>query len=196
MQRLILASSSPRRKILLEQLGVQFEIVTSSISEKVDKNLIPEEVAKSLAYQKAYDVASKMNSGLILGLDTIVVIDNNILGKPKDSSDIYNMLEQLSGKVHQVITGVCLINATDKSFLLDSDVSYIKMRDISRDEIGQYIKSEEPFEKAGSYAIQGLGAVFVEDIKGSYSGIVGLPIFKVYKMLKHYGIDVLGGNNN
>jgi len=192
MKKIILASASPRRKMLLEQMGLKFDIAVSDVRENVDKNLTPEQVVISLAYQKAYDVA--MRSGfdkLVLGLDTIVVIDNEILGKPENEEDVYCMLRKLSNNTHSVITGVCLYNTSDNKYLLESDISLIKFREITDEEIMYYIKSEEPFDKAGSYAIQGLGALFVEKIEGSYSGIVGLPIYKVDKMLKHYGIDVL-----
>lgn len=191
MPRLILASSSPRRKTLLEQLGLDFDIIVSEIEEKVEGYSTPEEAVKSLAYQKAFNVASTVDEGLVLGSDTIVTINNKILGKPNDKEEVFAMLKLLSGKVHKVITGVCLINVSDGSYLLESDTSLIKFREIDDNEINAYINSNEPFDKAGSYAIQGLGAVFVERIEGSYTGIVGLPLFIVDKMLKYYGVSVL-----
>lgn len=192
MKKLILASSSPRRKELLEQIGLEFDIVVSDIEEKVDINLSPEETAKSLAYQKAYDVAKKVGpEKLVLGSDTIVVIDNEILGKPQNEDDIYQMLRKLSNTTHTVITGVCLYSTYDNSFIVESDTSFIKIREISDVEIAAYIKSGEPFDKAGSYAIQGIGAVFVERIEGNYSGIVGLPVYMVAQMLKQYRVNVL-----
>lgn len=193
MSGLVLASSSPRRKAILEQLGLEFDVMVSDIAEDLDYTISPEEMAKSLAYQKAYDIAKKITGDkLVLGSDTIVVLDNEILGKPKDDEDVFKMLQKLSGRTHRVITGVCLYNLGDASSLTESDTSHIKLREISDNEIKGYIASGEPFGKAGSYAIQGLGGIFVEKIEGSYSGIVGLPVFLVDKMLKHYGIEILG----
>lgn len=192
MSKLILASSSPRRKDILQQLGLKFDIISSNIEEVFDKNLNPEEVAKSLAYQKAYDVASNLKGEyLIIGSDTIVVLNNEILGKPYDEHDVYSMLRKLSGKTHQVMTGLCVYNTKDNSYLAETDINMVRFREISDEEIASYIKSGEPFDKAGSYAIQGLAAVFVEHIEGTYSGIVGLPIYTLDKMLKHYGINIL-----
>lgn len=197
MLKIILASSSPRRKMLLEQLGLEFEIVVSDVEEKVEAGLTPEEVAKSLAYQKAMSVADPLKGNyLVLGLDTIVVIENEILGKPGNESEIYEMLRKLSGKTHQVLTGICVVNILEGSHLIECDISNIKFREISDEEIKAYIKSGEPFDKAGSYAIQGLGGVFVEKITGSYSGIVGLPVFLADRMLKHYGVKVLNSSPN
>jgi septum formation protein len=113
-----------------------------------------------------------------------------------DEEDIFKMLRMLSGRTHRVITGVCVINTRDKKFLLESDTSYIKFRDIDDIEIKKYIESGEPFDKAGSYAIQGLGTVFIEKMEGSYTGVVGLPLFIVDKMLKQFGINTLGGNKS
>lgn len=193
MSKIILASSSPRRKMLLEQLGLEFEVITSDIEEKVESGLSPEEVVKSLAYQKAKSVANGLTGDyLVIGSDTIVALDNEILGKPIDYNDAYRMLKNLSGKTHEVMTGVCIINTTDKTYLVDCDVSHVKFRNIEYEEIKAYVKSGEPLDKAGAYGIQGLASVFIEKIEGSYTGIVGLPVFTVDKLLRHFGVNVLG----
>lgn len=193
--RIVLASKSPQRKKLFEQLGLEFEILVSDIEENLDLNLSPEEVARTLAYQKAKNVADKVGKeALVIGSDTIVVIENEILGKPSCEDDIYDMLRKLSGNTHRVITGICAIDTSNDSSIVDNSISYVKMREISDDEIKSYIDSKEPFGKAGSYAVQGLGAIFIEKIEGSYSGIVGLPVFDLDRILKRYGIDVLGEN--
>lgn len=190
--KIVLASLSPRRKALLEQLNIEFEIIASNIEEKIEASMSPEEVVKSLAYQKAKNVAEGLKQDcLVIGADTIVVIDDKILGKPSNEQDAYDMLRLLSNREHRVITGVCIVNSADNTYYVENDVSYIKMREISDNEIKEYIKNGEPFDKAGSYAIQGLSGIFVEKINGSYSGIVGLPVYIVDKLLKKFGVKIL-----
>lgn len=197
MKKIVLASASPRRKDLLNQIGLKFDIIVSDIEEKVDANLSPESVVESLAYQKAQAISKDIKEDcLVIGSDTVVVIDEIILGKPKDSQDAFNMLKMLSGKTHKVITGVCMIDVISNKYLLQHDISHIKFRDISDNEIDAYIKTQEPFGKAGSYAVQGMSAIFVEKIEGSYTNIVGLPLYIIDNMLKQFDINVLGGNNH
>ncbi|ACL76893.1 Maf family protein [Ruminiclostridium cellulolyticum] len=185
MRNIVLASSSPRRKDLLEQIKLPFEIIPSDIEENISElSGTPAKKAEQLSYQKARDVADKVQKGLILGADTIVVIDDEILGKPKDSEDAYNMLKKLSGKEHEVITGICLLDLDNKIELIQHETTFVKFIELDDEKIKAYIKSGEAFGKAGSYAAQGVGAIFVKGIKGCYSNIVGLPLNRLGNMLE------------
>jgi len=184
-QELILASASPRRKELLEQIGAKFTIIPSGIDEgKLVLEGEPHEKTKALALIKARDVAEKVKKGLVLGADTIVVIDGQIYGKPINDQHAYEMLKSLSGRCHQVITGVALVDAATGFYLTDYEKTDVYFSCIDDDEIREYINSGEAMGKAGAYAIQGKGALFVEKINGCYSNVVGLPIFLLKKMLK------------
>ncbi len=185
MRNIILASSSPRRKDLLKQIKLPFEIIPSEIEEDISKLIgNPSEKAEQLAYQKASDVAKKVQKGIVLGADTIVVIDDDILGKPKDSEDAYNMLKKLSGKEHEVITGICLIDLDNDTELIQHETTIVQFAELDDEKIRAYIKSGEAFDKAGSYAAQGVGAIFVKAIKGCYSNVVGLPLTRLSNMLE------------
>lgn len=185
MQHLILASSSPRRKELLTNLGITFDVSASTIEEIIDPSHTPEEVVVSLAAQKAHDVAKNYPDSIVVGADTIVVKDQRILGKPKDEEDAFQMLSTLSGTTHHVLTGVALVKAgVVTSFYVDTEVTFWPL---THEEIEQYIQSKEPLDKAGSYGIQGLGAVFVKEIKGDYFSVVGLPVSTLIRELKKLG---------
>ncbi len=183
--RLVLASSSPRRKMLLEQIGLRFEIIPSSITENFDDTLPPEQVAEQLALLKAQAVADGLRDRLILGADTLVVDDQGILGKPKDAAEAYQMLARLSGNVHRVITGLALIAThIPAKILVRHATTDVKFTTLSDQEIRWYIQTGEPLDKAGAYAIQGKGARFIEWIHGCYNNVVGLPLFLLTKMLQ------------
>jgi septum formation protein len=183
--RLVLASSSPRRKMLLEQIGLQFEIIPSNIEENFSDSLPPEQVAEQLALLKAQAVADALRDRLILGADTIVVDDQGILGKPKDAAEAYQMLSRLSGNVHRVITGLALISTQSPSkILVRHATTDVKFTTLSDQDMMWYIQTGEPLDKAGAYAIQGKGARFIEWIHGCYNNVVGLPLFLITKMLK------------
>lgn len=185
MRNIILASSSPRRKDLLKQIKLPFEIIPSEIEEDISKLIgNPSEKAEQLAYQKASDVAKKVHKGIVLGADTIVVIDDAILGKPKDSEDAFQMLKKLSGKEHEVITGICLIDLDNDTELIQHETTIVQFAELDDEKIRAYIKSGEAFDKAGSYAAQGVGAIFVKAIKGCYSNVVGLPLTRLSNMLE------------
>jgi len=185
-QTLILASASPRRKELLEQVGIKFSVIPSNVDEsKLVLEGEPYEKAEVSALIKARDVAGKLKEGLVLGADTIVVLDGKIYGKPVDAQHSYEMLKSLSGKCHQVITGVALVDAATGFYLTGHEKTDVYFSCIQDDEIRQYIDSGEYMGKAGSYAIQGKGALFVEKINGCYSNVVGLPISLLKKMLKN-----------
>ena len=189
--KIILASGSPRRKELLLQIGIVPEIIVSHVEEKITSD-IPAEVVMSLAEQKAVDVAKEMPEGtVILGSDTVVAADGKILGKPKSHEEAYEMIRRLAGRSHQVYTGVCLVKKgpegeadTVVSFYDETDVNVSPM---TEKEIREYADSEEPMDKAGSYAVQGFFARYIDGLKGSYANVMGLPVYLVYLELKKLG---------
>lgn len=189
--KIILASGSPRRKELLLQIGIVPEIIVSHVEEKITSD-VPAEVVMSLAEQKAVDVAKEMQEGtVILGSDTVVAADGKILGKPKSHEEAYEMIRRLAGRSHQVYTGVCLVKKgpegeadTVVSFYDETDVNVSPM---TEKEIREYADSEEPMDKAGSYAVQGFFARYIDGLKGSYANVMGLPVHLVYQKLKKLG---------
>ena len=205
MSQIILASQSPRRKELLEQIGLEFEICPAKGEEIITKT-IPEEVVMELSKQKAEEVAAMVSSFgeehkdittpsdiLVIGADTVVAYDGKILGKPVDEADAKRMLAMLSGNTHSVFTGVTLV-LIDKSGRAGELVFYektdVKMHEMSELEIDRYIATGEPMDKAGSYGIQGKCAIYIEKIDGDYNNVVGLPITRIYQELKKIGIDI------
>ncbi len=184
--RLILASKSPRRKELLERSNIPFTIRTMEVEEVYPDILPKAEVAEYLAVLKAEAALPKIGEDeIILGADSIVILNNTIYGKPKDAEDAHHILRQLSGKVHEVITGVCLISKTKKvSF---SAVSKVWMEELSEAEIAYYVETFKPFDKAGAYAIQEwIGLCKISKIEGTYSNIMGLPTEMVYRALREF----------
>jgi septum formation protein len=183
--RLILASASPRRRDLLRKAGFDFEVRPSQIVEEIQPGELPEDFARRAAREKALQIAaSSPRGGLVLGADTIVVIDGRTLGKPSDPQDATRMLRLLSGRTHQVHTGICLVRAPDSIEALKHETTLVTFRELDEEEIRQYVESGEPSDKAGAYAIQGLASKFVTRISGCYSNVVGLPIALVYEILK------------
>ena len=182
---IILASASPRRKEILSLLDIPFKIMVSDADETVDETLPPYFTAETLSLKKAASVAKNVEThALIIGADTIVVSDGKIIGKPTDEQDAFNILKALSGKWHSVISGVTVLDnksAKSESFYVETKV---KFSNLSDDEINEYIKTKEPMDKAGAYGIQGKGAKFVEEIHGDYFNVVGLPLHKLYTVLK------------
>ena len=183
---LILASKSPRRRKLLEQLRLPFRIEVSGIQEE-NHSASPSELVRALAIDKAANVHKKARESWILGADTIVEIEGVVLGKPKDDLHARKMLNLLSGKTHRVLTGFCLI--APGGLLAHTEVvcTEVKIKELSTKEIEAYIQTREPFGKAGSYAIQGIGAFMVEYISGSYTNVVGLPLCALVKALVKTG---------
>ncbi|MDA8212554.1 MAG: Maf family protein [Clostridia bacterium] len=191
MPDLILASASPRRRDLLQQLGLEFSIQVSNVDETVDVSLAPGLLVESLARQKAEHVAGMVKTGIVIGADTVVVQDDSILGKPAGPEEAAAMLRRLSGTSHRVITGVALIDAATGRERVEHEVTTVRFRELQNREIANYIASGEPADKAGAYAIQGLGSVFVLGIEGCYFNVVGLPVARLAGMLKDFGITVL-----
>ena len=176
--KLILASNSPRRVELLRNAGIEFDIIPSTVEEgPPEPGELPEDYARRLARAKALDVAAGAPAGrLVLGADTVVTINGSILGKPSSSFDAGRMLRALSGRTHAVITAICLVRAPDKIVSLQHETTFVTFGELTEDEIRAYVASQEPFDKAGAYAIQGLASKFVTRISGCYFNVVGLPI--------------------
>ena len=204
MGQIILASASPRRKELLEQIGISFEICPAKGEERITKS-VPHEVVEELASQKAVEVASMVRTYedthqelvtpsdlMVIGADTIVSCGGQILGKPKDESDACRMLKLLSGGTHQVYTGVSivLLDASGKAgqvtFHEKTDVT---MRAMSEEEIRRYVATGEPMDKAGAYGVQGRGALLVEAIHGDFFNVMGLPMLRLSRILSRFGVN-------
>jgi septum formation protein len=188
---LVLASSSPRRKELLQTLGLRFSVITSDVDETTSPELTPAEVVEQLALRKAGAVAEKVSEGVVLGSDTIVVLDGQILGKPADEADAFRMLSALQGREHTVYSGVALIDAASGRSEVAHNATQVRIRPMSEREIKAYIATGEPMDKAGSYAIQGIGSTIVEGIVGDYFTVVGLPLNLTAKMLARFGLPLL-----
>ena len=181
MNKIILASASPRRKELLETAGAKFEIIVADVDETVPEGTKPEDAAIMTAEKKAVAVAENHKDSIVIGADTIVVADGKILGKPADKADACRMLSMLSGVEHKVITGVCLARGDEK--ITFAQISKVKFYDLTAEEINAYVETGEPMDKAGAYGIQGKGCVLVEKIEGDYFNIVGLPVARLIKEL-------------
>ena len=188
---IILASSSPRRADLLKTIGVSFEAVPSDINERPHQDEAPADYIIRLARAKVIDAARKRDSGLVIGADTIVVLDGRILGKPRDAEDAGRMLRQLSGRWHAVMTGVALYDAATRREVADYDKTLVRFAQLTDREIEWYIETGEPMDKAGSYAIQERGAMFVEEIAGNYHNVVGLPVTLLYRLSKRMGYSFI-----
>ncbi|NMA55395.1 MAG: septum formation inhibitor Maf [Firmicutes bacterium] len=194
MKKLILASKSPRRRQLLANLGVLFDIIPSRAVEAEVTVNDPGQLVETLALRKAEAVASSMpdrEERLVIGADTIVVLDGTILGKPKNDQEAAAMLRRLSGNWHQVFTGVAVFATKSGSFDSAHEQTAVKIRSLSGKEIAAYVATGEPLDKAGAYGIQAKGALLVERIDGCYFNVVGLPLVKLAELLARYGVDLL-----
>lgn len=188
-KKLILASASPRRKEILSLLFQDIQVIPANIDESQFTFENPYKTVSKLAELKANCIFKQFKKQLVIGADTIVLLENEVLGKPKDKKDAFSMLKKLSGKKHQVITGVS-IKCSDfsKTFFETSAVYFCKLSDY---EIEKYISTDEPYDKAGAYAIQGIAACFIEKIKGDYLNIVGFPLNKTYSIFKSYNYNLI-----
>lgn len=187
MSTIILASASPRRKELLLKYNINPIIVKSKIEEKISIDETPEQIAMALAFEKAYQVAKESKDGdIIIGADTIVACNGKILGKPKSEEEGREMIKFLSGKEHQVVTGISIIKANSNIKIVDHEKTMVKFRELSNKKIENYIKTGEYIDKAGGYGIQGIGGILVEKICGCYFNVVGLPIYKLDTLLEKY----------
>lgn len=187
--KIILASKSPRRKEILSMITNNFEVIVSNVEEKMDEKLAPIDQVKNLAYIKAkavFDETKNYGDRVIIGSDTIVVKDGKIYGKPKEHDDAMSMLKELRNAKHDVMTGLCIIYEKDGIIneVLDVDVTSVYINDVTDNELEKWIATNEAYDKAGGYAIQGKFGVFIDKIEGNYFTVVGLPIHKVYSMIK------------
>lgn len=183
MKELILASKSPRRTEILSQFDIPHRVVPSESEETYDPTLPVEKIVEEIAAGKAQDVAKNFPDDVVLGVDTIVVLNNEILGKPKDLSEAHRMLKKLSGQTHRVISGICLIypgNFIEKFH----DITQVTFSSMSDEDIENYIHSESVLDKAGSYAAQGEKAWFIKGMSGSYYNVIGLPIEKIIPKIR------------
>ena len=190
---LYLASASPRRAELLRQIGVQFKTLSSEIDESAQAGESALELALRLSRQKAQQARRQLQNlrseDVILAADTLISLDQHILGKPASAQDCARMLRQLSGRSHQVISAIALLNAVGR-LAQASSRNEIRFRTLDDGEIEQYCASDEPMDKAGSYAIQGRAAIFIEHLSGSYSSVMGLPLFETTQLLQQFGYTI------
>lgn len=190
MKKIVLASGSPRRKELLERIGVKFEIQKAEREERIT-SLVPEEVVKELSMQKAEEVALRCDGDLIIGADTVVAVKGQILGKPKDRADALRMLRLLQGTEHQVITGVAaLLKETGKTVSF-AEVTKVHVYPMTEEQMERYIDTGESMDKAGAYGIQGRFAAYVSGIEGDYNNVVGLPVGRLYQEVLNAGMDLI-----
>ena len=187
MSKIYLASTSPRRVELLRSLGLEFSVLPVEVSESYSTEESPRLYVQRMARQKALQGAEGLTEGLVIAADTVVVIDDTVLGKPQTRDDAARMLRLLQGRVHRVISGVALYCARTQRCLADAEETEVKFAAMTAEEIQWYISTGEPLDKAGAYAVQGKGAVFVEWVRGSYSNVVGLPLRLLYLLAKQLG---------
>jgi septum formation protein len=190
MSKLILASASPRRQQLLTQVGVPFTIEPAGIDERAAPGEAPRDYVLRMAYEKAQHVSRQRPAAFVLGADTIVTIDNQILGKPKDFADARRMLRGLSGRTHTVMTGLALLHHDRDVVQQDTASTAVRFRHLSAHDIETYLTAAKPLDKAGAYAIQDSACVFVEAFDGCYTNVVGLPLQRTADLMRAAGIDV------
>jgi septum formation protein len=183
---LILASASPRRNELLRQLGVEFRVIVSDAQEIHQGELTAREMSQINAYRKARAVAKKFPDALVLGADTLVCLDTILFGKPGSLERAYEMLEQLQGKAHEVVTAICLLNLRQHRQKIFTETTTVTFRPLNAVEIRRYLTKVNPLDKAGAYAIQENGDLLVEKISGSYTNVVGLPVERLQEELRHW----------
>jgi septum formation protein len=191
MRKIILASSSPRRKELLEKTGLQFVVDPGDYEEDMTMKLKPIELAKTLSRGKAESVAKRHKDAIIIGADTFIAYKNEVMGKPHTPVRAIARLKQLSGKAHSVITGFTIIDTKTGKSISRAIESKVKLRKMTPREIAAYVKTGEPLERAAGYAIQELGSVFIEKVDGDFFSVIGLPVYELVKELKRFGVDVV-----
>ncbi len=191
MKKLILASASPRRKKLLSKIGLTFEVIPSNYEENLPDDNFTYEKIETLALNKGKEVAARTTeNAIIISADTVVVLDGKILGKPHSKQEAFEMISHLSGKAHEVITSIAMIDLESQKTLLNSCTTKVFFREITKEEVEKYISTDEPYDKAGGYAAQGLAAIFIEKIDGCFNNVVGISVYEVAKMLKALGYSI------
>jgi len=191
MKKIVLASASPRRREILEKTGLNFSICASDYKENLDLSLKPHKLARFLSLKKAEAVAHKYKDAIIIAADTFIYFKDRLLGKPHTGAAAEKMLRLLNGKVHSVITGYTVMDTASGQIVSKSVVTKVYFRKIAEDELSAYVRSREPLDKAGAYAVQGLGAVFIEKIEGDFFNVMGLPLCALTESLKKFGVYVL-----
>ncbi len=184
---LILASKSPRRSELLRQIGIEFEVVPAGVSEDFILGESPQEHVIRLAQTKAEDVSGNYPERWVVAADTVVCINDSVLGKPRDQKEAMQMLRRLSGQEHWVWTGFAVCHLAKRKDGKGAVQTAVKMKELTPEEVEWYVRTEEPYDKAGGYAIQGLGSFMIESIRGSYTNVVGLPVCELVQMLQRLG---------
>ncbi|AMC92784.1 septum formation protein Maf [Erysipelothrix larvae] len=182
-KKCVLASQSPRRRELMTYLGLSFSVVPSNVEEILDGNLSIESQIESIAVQKARPILESNQDRVVIGADTVVVLDGEILGKPKTAEKAVEMLRKLSGRTHEVITGVALLSSENE--VIFHNKTFVTFYELSDEEITRYVNTKDPLDKAGAYSIQGQGGLFVSKIDGDFYSVVGLPISRIYHELTH-----------
>lgn len=189
--QIVLASSSPRRQELLRQVGIPFEVDAPEVDEHVLEPLPPASLVEQLALRKARTVARRHPGRIVLGADTIVVVDGEVLGKPADRADAAAMLERLSGRSHQVLTGVAVVRGDRE--LVEHEETVVRFGPLTREQVEWYVATGEPMDKAGAYGIQGRAAALISAISGDYYNVVGLPLYRTVQMLSQFGHPMFTG---
>jgi septum formation protein len=189
--RIILASASPRRAELLKQIGVEFEFAASQTEERPHPDEAPADYTIRIARAKVIAVAREREAGLVIGADTVVVLDGLLIGKPESPADAHRLLRQLSGRWHAVLTGVALYDVETRREVADYEKTLVKFAQLTDSEIDWYVRTGEPMDKAGAYGIQGLGGLFIDEIAGNYYNVVGLPIPLVYRLARRLGYSLV-----
>ncbi len=190
-RRIILASASPRRKEILAKTGLAFEVDRSGYDEQLDPRIEPHRLARTLAWHKAQAVSGRYQDALLIAADTFIAFRGHMLGKPHTAAEAVRMLGMLSGKTHSVITGYAVIDTRTGRRASGSEETKVVFRRLSKAEISAYVKTGEPLDKAGAYAIQGRGAMLVQRIEGDYLNVVGLPLVSLVRTLRKFGVKLL-----
>lgn len=190
-RKIILASNSPRRKELLERLGLKFEIVASDYEEDMSLQMHPMELAKFLSHGKAEVVAEKYKNRIIIAADTFVALKYELLGKPHTEIEARKMLQKISGKIVSIVTGYTVIDSATNKKISKAVEAKVHIKKLTAEEIENYIKTKEPLDKAGAFAVQGIGSVIIKRIDGDFFGIVGLPLYDLAKSLKKFGVQII-----
>ena len=188
----ILASSSPRRRELLDNTGLEFIVDSAGISEDHGRSMKPSELAKAISMEKARAVAARHPCAIIIAADTFGVLDGRLMGKPHDEDEALDMLGRLSGRRHIVVTGFTILDTETGKAISKAVETKVYFRKLDREEIVDYVRTGEPLDKAGAYAIQGLGALLVEKIEGDYYNVIGLPLSSLARELKGFGVKLPG----
>ena len=191
MRTIILASRSPHRKKLLTQIGLNFQVQESEYEEDMNHSRDPYKLAKFLALGKARDVAAHHEDAVVIGADTFITFNNKFIGKPKTKEQAKEMLNNFSGKTHKIISGYALIDTFSNEVVNNFGEALVKFKDLTKEEIDDYIATEEPMDKAGAYGLMGMGAVLIDRIDGDFYSVIGLPLNKIFFDLKKMGVNSL-----